>query len=255
MLTAQQLIQIVPYVDRANAPNIVAALNKVLPEYEFNTRARIAGLLGQVVPETGSFRFTREVWTNSVAQRKYEFNPRLGNTKRGQGFFYRGVGMIQATGFLNLNRLGKKLGLDLVRHPELGESLENSARIACEYLTSKRTVWTSRGIERNVTGLELCDRGDWLGLSRFVNGSVKTPNGLQTRLEYTNRALSVLRNIKPESVKPVPKMAHRTLWNNADVTGKRGQLLITPELVGRVLTVNAKEAGKTQIGFKKEGQA
>ena len=58
---------------------------------------------------------------------------RLGNTEPGDAFTFRGRGYIQLTGRSNYTDSGPKLGLDLVRHPELAANQQNAERIAVQY--------------------------------------------------------------------------------------------------------------------------
>ncbi|MDQ0010318.1 putative chitinase/peptidoglycan hydrolase-like protein with peptidoglycan-binding domain [Luteibacter jiangsuensis] len=57
----------------------------------------------------------------------------LGNTEPGDGWTFHGRGYVQLTGRAGYEKMGKELGLDLVKHPELAEDKEVAARIAIQY--------------------------------------------------------------------------------------------------------------------------
>ena len=84
----------------------------------------------------------------------------LGNTEAGDAFTFRGRGYIQLTGRSNYTDSGPKLGLDLVRHPELAANQQNAERIAVQYwkdnvqpVRSARTDATQAGSIINTGGI------------------------------------------------------------------------------------------------------
>ena len=95
--------------------------------------AELAAFLAQVAHESGNFRYIREIWGPTPAQRGYEGRRDLGNTQPGDGKRYMGRGYIQITGRANYRRYGKKLGIDLENNPELAEQPDIAARVAVEY--------------------------------------------------------------------------------------------------------------------------
>jgi len=60
------------------------------------------------------------------------YGGKMGNPP-GEGYTYRGRGYIQLTGHDNYEAMGKALGLDLVKHPELAAQPEIAARIAVKF--------------------------------------------------------------------------------------------------------------------------
>jgi putative chitinase len=57
----------------------------------------------------------------------------LGNTEFGDGVRYRGRGYMQLTGRDNYRRVGRQLGVDLERNPELAARPDIAAQIALMY--------------------------------------------------------------------------------------------------------------------------
>ncbi|ASN82937.1 glycoside hydrolase family 19 protein [Deinococcus ficus] len=81
-----------------------------------------------------------------------------GNVRSGDGWRYRGAGMIQTTGKANFKRTGDLIGLDLVARPELLEQIGPAALAAAAY-------WT-----RMSQADALARAGDIRGTRRAVNG-------------------------------------------------------------------------------------
>src|SRR4051812_45809152 len=78
----------------------LAHVQRTLDVYHINTRARAAAFLAQIGHESAGLRFTTEIWNPAQvpAQGRYEGRADLGNVKPGDGFRFRGHGLIQVTG-------------------------------------------------------------------------------------------------------------------------------------------------------------
>ncbi len=161
--------------DRAQtfAPLIMAAMQ----EFEVNTPQRQAAFLAQVGHESGGLHFLVELWGPSEAQRRYEGRYDLGNVAPGDGFKFRGRGLLQTTGRSNYRATGEALGVDLIAEPErLGEP-----ELACR---SAAWYWRMHGLN------ELADKGEFEKITKRVNGGL---NGYPQRLglwEAAKEALS-----------------------------------------------------------------
>ena len=161
-------------IDRATGwlPHIEAAM----AEYDINTPARQAAFLAQIGHESGGLHWVVELWGPTDAQKRYEGRADLGNVQIGDGFRFRGRGILQTTGRYNYEKTGEALGVDLIANPEKLGQFELAARSAGWY-------WKTKGLN------ELADAGDFEKITRRVNGGL---NGYADRLALHNAALEVL---------------------------------------------------------------
>jgi putative chitinase len=153
-----------------------APVKAALIEFSIDTPVREAAWLAQIGHESGGFRFVREIWGPTPAQTRYEGRKDLGNVEPGDGFRFRGRGLIQITGRANYTAAGKALGVDLVRRPELLEAPAMAARSAAWF-------WLTHGCNR------FADVGDFVGLTRRINGGL---NGVVDREKRWKRAQAAL---------------------------------------------------------------
>jgi len=198
-ITQQQLLQILPQA-RQVAGFFVPALNAAMTRFKINSPVRMAAFIAQVGHESGQLTRMVEnlnysadrlqaVWPNRfdaalAAQlaRKPEqianiaYGGRMGNTLPGDGWKYRGRGLIQLTGANNYRAAGAALGLDLVNHPELVEQPETATLVAGWF-------WLSNGLN------ELADSGQFAKITRVINGGLA---GQADRLALRDLAAKVL---------------------------------------------------------------
>ncbi|MBK8773104.1 MAG: glycoside hydrolase family 19 protein [Rhizobiales bacterium] len=137
---------------------------------------RLAAFLAQIAHESGALRHTRELWGPTPAQARYEGRKDLGNTHLGDGFLYRGRGLLQVTGRAGYAGASQRLGVDLLAAPELLEQPRWAALSAADW-------WAAHGCNA------LADAGDFTALTRRINGGT---NGLEDRLQRWARAKEAL---------------------------------------------------------------
>jgi putative chitinase len=161
-------------IDRATT--FLPFLEDAMHEFEINTPARQAAFLAQIAHESGSLRFLVELWGPTASQSRYETRYDLGNVAPGDGYKYRGRGLIQLTGRGNYKRASAALGVDLIAEPEkLGEP-----GLACR---SAGWFWKTHGCN------ELADAGLFEKITRTINGGL---NGYAERLGFWEKAKEAL---------------------------------------------------------------
>ena len=134
--------------------------------------ARYADMTGQ--PNALAQSIARKPAT--IASLTYANRMGNGPSETGDGWIYRGRGLIQITGRDNYDRSGDALGLDLILNPERLEEPYYAALSAAEW-------WHRHGCN------QLADTGDMAAVTRRVNGGL---NGLDDRLKLYSAALAYL---------------------------------------------------------------
>jgi putative chitinase len=180
MLTNEQLSTLVAPTGKVN-DQLVAALNETFARYHINTPLRICHFLAQILHESGTFRYSTEIWGNTPAQQKYDTRVDLGNSPEadGDGYKYRGRGWIQLTGRANYLSLTKEFGVDFVSEPDLVAREPYNA-------LSAGWFWNKRGLSL------LADADDVRAITKKINGGY---NGLDDRIKWLNKAKSILLSV------------------------------------------------------------
>lgn len=161
-------------IDRA--VEFVSPIILAMDEFDINTPARRAAFLAQVGHESGGLHWLNEIWGPTAAQSRYEGRADLGNTEPGDGFKFRGRGLLQTTGRANYRSTSEALGVDFEGRPELLATAEYAARSAAWF-------WKNRGLN------ELADAGDFRKITLRINGGT---NGMEDRLRLHAVALKAL---------------------------------------------------------------
>jgi putative chitinase len=151
-------------------------IEDAMVEFAIDTPLRQAAFLSQIGHESGGLHWSSEIWGPTSAQLRYEGRKDLGNTEPGDGFRFKGRGLIQTTGRANYEATGDALGVDLISDPVQLAQPELAARSAAWF-------WSDRGLN------ELSDTEDFRRITVRINGGT---NGLDERKRLYEQAKGVL---------------------------------------------------------------
>lgn len=174
-MTAEQLKAIAPGISQAAIDTFLPHLNKYMEQYEINTRLRKAAFIAQLLHESGTFKYVREIASGSA----YEGRKDLGNIYKGDGVKFKGRGLIQVTGRSNYGAASKALFGDdrLLCNPDILATPEFAVKSACWF-------WDSRGLNK------LADGYYFTAITKKINGGY---NGLSERKMFYQRALKAIK--------------------------------------------------------------
>ena len=201
-MNSEQLAQALK-ITPMKAEEWIDAINETFERFDISTPERQACFLGQCAHESGGFATLKEnlnysaegltkVWPKRFpsleAAQPYHRNPekiankvyadRMGNGDEasGEGFKYRGRGLIQLTGKDNYKACGDALGVDLVDDPDLVATPMYAA-------LSAGWFWDKNHLNN------FADANDMTGLTKRINGGT---HGLDDRVARTQHAVDVL---------------------------------------------------------------
>lgn len=203
MITLEQLNILVPKAKGGPAVWL-EPLNTSLSVFEINNTKRIAAFIAQCAHESGGFSVLEEnlnykattltrLWPQrfpvsvvdqyvnrpqAIANKAYGGRMGNGNESSGDGFKYRGRGLIQLTGKDNYKACSLSLCKDdtLLKNPDLLLQPEMAVKSAGWF-------WTKNKLN------QFADTGDIENLTKKINGGTI---GLEDRIKHYNHAIEVL---------------------------------------------------------------
>ncbi len=203
-LTKDQLKKLLPknpYIDYW-----YNALSQLLPDYEINTPQRIAAFIAQCAHESGNFMILQENLNyrpatlrkifpkyfptdalandycsrpnkqEAIANKVYANRMGNGDESSGDGYRYRGRGLIQLTGKDNYTFFAGSLGISVEEAAEYMGTFEGACQSACFF-------WEQNKLN------QWADAGDIVTLTKRINGGTI---GLEDRIKHYEHALHVL---------------------------------------------------------------
>lgn len=134
-----------------------------------------AMFLANVQHETGNYQWFAELGGDSYFSR-YDGRKDLGNVQPGDGAKYKGRGLIHLTGRANYADIGARMGVDLIKYPQL---LEDDPKMA----VASAIAWWERQKEKFPKFREAIETDNIVAVNKGVNGG---NNGMQERIAYYN---------------------------------------------------------------------
>lgn len=205
MITLDLLRAIYPKTKTSTLEKYIEPLNDICDYYEISsTPERLAAFLAQVGHESGGFNATIENLNYSakglmttfkkyfpteelakqyerkpekIANRVYANRMSNGPESSGDGWKFRGRGLIQLTGRFNYTKFAEALDISL---EECVQYMETQAG-AC---SSAGWFWDNNDLNK------FCDRNDFIGLTKRINGGTI---GLPDRLHHYEVAIKKLK--------------------------------------------------------------
>ncbi len=194
-METDQMKNILPDVNWGKAQAYIPHIRSILPVYKIDTTLRKAHFLTQLAHESGGLRYNEENLNYSakalkvtfgkyfptmelaeqyarqpekIANRVYANRMGNGDENSGDGWKYKGRGLIQLTGKENYQKFGEAHGIDAVNNPDLLLDPKWA-------LTSAAWYWRKRKINR------YADQDDIHMVTKRVNGGT---HGLSHRQHY-----------------------------------------------------------------------
>jgi putative chitinase len=179
-------------VNESNMKSVLIALDRYGDDFGMNRLHRLVQYLAQLMHESGDFRYDREIWGPTPAQKRYDARIDLGNTPAidGDGKKNAGRGPIQLTGAANIKEFYDwcdDRGLNppnFVANPDLINADPWEGLSALFY-------WDTRNLNR------LADQGDIETITKKINGGM---NGFADRVDHLVRLSLVVLGYPPEAL-------------------------------------------------------
>lgn len=205
MLSDKQLLELYPNASDDNVSSFMKNGEALFDEFGLNENSnRLYFFLAQIGHESGGLRITEEglyyskpqrlmtVWPSrfkdlesatpfarnpeKLANNVYSNRMGNGDTDSGDGWRYRGRGYIQITGRDGYRKVGQNADLELEQNPDWAFDPEQALHVACAFWRLKKL---------NV----LCDTGDYVKVTRRINGGT---NGMADRRAWLDKVHRVM---------------------------------------------------------------
>jgi putative chitinase len=176
-------------------------LNEMLPVFEISTVGRVAAFIAQTAHESGGYRALTEnlnyagdrlavIWPKhfsdvdvsqyhrnpeAIANRAYRNRMGNGDETSGDGWRYRGRGLIQLTGKDNYTRFAQYAEISPEEAAEYLETPRGAVHSACWF-------WYANDLNT------YADAGDFVGMTKRINGGTI---GLDDRIKHYNEAVHI----------------------------------------------------------------
>ncbi len=186
---------VLPRLNWEKAQLYIPSIPVVLPKFGIDTPLRKAHFMAQMAHESGALQYSQENLNYSaqglrsvfgkyfptldlankytrkpekIANRVYASRMGNGNEASGDGWKYRGRGLIQLTGKENYLKFSQENGIDCVKNPDLLLQPEWALTSACWF-------WKKKNLN------DFADKDDIIMVTKRINGGT---HGLNDRQQY-----------------------------------------------------------------------
>lgn len=198
-----------------NAESIVTALYQYGDKFGLLVPHRLAQFLPQILHESGNFRYDKEIWGPTPAQKRYDTRTNLGNTAAadGDGFLYRGRAGIQVTGKANYTAFRDWCRSNI--SPDAPDFVADPDAILTDPWEGLAPIWywSTRNLNR------YADSGNNEMIRRKINGGT---NGLTECLDLYTKVALVMLGFKPTEISEFQSAAKGDGLYKGDVDGLDG---------------------------------
>ena len=202
MLTVSQFKKMFP--NAQDADGLIKAMVDIFPKYDITTSKRVAGFVAQTGHESGGFRAFSENLNYSaksldavfgkyfaragvdanayarqpekIANRVYANRMDNGDEGSGDGFMFRGGGILQLTGRANYTKFAESVGMSAEQAVDYVRTPKGAIESACWF-------WKTNNLNK------FCDEGDIKMLTKRINGGYI---GLEDRIHHWEMVLEAL---------------------------------------------------------------
>ena len=196
--------QVAAILHKDDVSDWFSAMTEMFPKYEITTPNRVAGFIAQTAHESASYKTITENLNYSakaldaifgkyfkragvdaqeyhrqpekIANRIYAGRMDNGDTASGDGWTFRGGGILQLTGRYNYTEFGKTVGMTAEEATDYVRTPKGAIESACWF-------WKTNNINK------YCDNDDIVRMTKRINGGTI---GLADRKKHYAHALEVL---------------------------------------------------------------
>lgn len=221
----EQLVELGARKDRAE--KYISAINKEMASHNINTPLRVAHFIAQILHESGRLKFVQENMNYSakglrqvfakyfsvqkaqeyarkpsrIGSRVYANRMGNGDEASGDGFRYRGRGLIQLTGKTNYRKFSTWINDDVLNNPE---------KVKDQYAVHSAVYfWEVNDLNR------LADRDDVKAVTKRINGGT---NGLADRIELLTKAKRLFKSVAAPVMSQAP--THQVTANRLNLRSR-----------------------------------
>lgn len=225
----------------SNMKSFTTVVNEYGSYFGMGALYNLSSFIGEVMVESGEFKYDREIWGPTAAQKKYEGREDLGNIHPGDGSKFRGFGPIQLTGRHNTTNFYK---WSLANHAAFGAPVppnfvKDPSQIVTDPWEGLSALWYWHvGNPEKVSLNKYSSENNQLMVTKRINGGT---THFAERLEYKARAALVLLGygVSADEIKRF-QMAHPSAGSADGIIGDKTRAALHLAMKGKLPVTSTK---------------